>query len=145
MIRNSPSHDMLARVGGVPWDSLLSFPMDWEAGLKCAQVEIIIIVIIIIIIIIIIMYWEAGLKHAQVERLSSDFEIFHKSIEGCYAQESPESHLCLVWSLSFGQNDFIELQCNGSMHLMMRRKQIHISAKHFQALKNLKNQNNSRL
>ena len=37
-IRNSPSHDMLARVGGVPWDSLLSFPMDWEAGLKCAQV-----------------------------------------------------------------------------------------------------------
>ena len=38
-IRNSPSHDMLARVGGVPWDSLLSFPMDWEAGLKCAQVE----------------------------------------------------------------------------------------------------------
>ena len=33
---------MLGRVGGVPWDSLLSFPIDWEAGLKCAQVIIVI-------------------------------------------------------------------------------------------------------
>ena len=40
---------MLGRVGGVPWDSLLSFPIDWEAGLKCAQVIIVMIMIIIIV------------------------------------------------------------------------------------------------
>ena len=41
---------MLGRVGGVPWDSLLSFPIDWEAGLKCAQVIIVMIMIIIIVV-----------------------------------------------------------------------------------------------
>ena len=35
---------MLGRVGAVPWDSLLSFPIDWEAGLKCAQVIIVIMI-----------------------------------------------------------------------------------------------------
>ena len=41
---------MLGRVGGVPWDSLLSFPIDWEAGLKCAQVIIVMTMMIIIIV-----------------------------------------------------------------------------------------------
>ena len=51
---------MLGRVGGVPWDSLLSFPIDWEAGLKCAQVIIVIMMMMIIIAIIIIVDFFAG-------------------------------------------------------------------------------------